>query len=325
MPLTSTLPLHEMGNLCREDESVEINEQDLRPGAGVLCEIKGKTYPVEVIAFQDGGDHALVETGQEPVKDKSKMMHDSGGGDDSTRQWQEPVKDKSKMMHDSDDGDDSTRRRQEPVKDKSKMMYDSDDDDDRTRRRQEPVNKQLKRVGSIATSSESTGRKLKENTEQRKRILLGALHEPATVSTEWATIALLRSINNKLSEIVEEMPLPRSKAQEPRFLPMQRETFYEEDDWYNGVNLTLIPKRIYIWLVASRHIFSKRELKESLLFPSLKSCKPSLCPEKVQRIIATIKRQFPTEHFDLSVFTQKANQKCRDTTHNYPEGKPEVP
>ncbi|KAL5510321.1 hypothetical protein EMCRGX_G005849 [Ephydatia muelleri] len=65
---------------------------------------------------------------------------------------------------------------------------------------------------------------------------------------------------------------------------------------------------------------SKRELGESHLFSSLKSTKPALCQEKVERIIAIMKKQFPTEPFDLQVFTQKANQKCRDaaTMHRPP-------
>lgn len=41
-----------VGNLSKEEESVEISAQDLQPGAGVLCDVKGKTFPVEVVAFQ---------------------------------------------------------------------------------------------------------------------------------------------------------------------------------------------------------------------------------------------------------------------------------
>ena len=40
-------------------------------------------------------------------------------------------------------------------------------------------------------------------------------------------------------------------------------------------------------------------------------------------ITAIMKKQFPTEPFDLQVFTQKANQKCRDaaTMHQPPPPK----
>ncbi|KAL5468769.1 hypothetical protein EMCRGX_G029885 [Ephydatia muelleri] len=60
-----------------------------------------------------------------------------------------------------------------------------------------------------------------------------------------------------------------------------------------------------------------KELGESLLFSSLKSNKPALCQEKVERIIERMKKQFPTESFDLQVFTHKANQNCRDASCRY--------
>jgi hypothetical protein len=56
---------------------------------------------------------------------------------------------------------------------------------------------------------------------------------------------------------------------------------------FNGVNLKLIPKKnIYTYGLALLDVFfAKRELGESLLFSSLKSTKPALCQEKVERII----------------------------------------
>ena len=39
-------------NLSKEDESECITAEDLRPGVGLLCDVKGKTYPIEVVAFQ---------------------------------------------------------------------------------------------------------------------------------------------------------------------------------------------------------------------------------------------------------------------------------
>eukprot|EP00731_Ephydatia_muelleri_P034526 Em0064g8a len=88
-----------------------------------------------------------------------------------------------------------------------------------------------------------------------------------------------KSINNKLSEIVEEMPLPRRKAQELRFLQMQP---YTVGKCLRYLNMSLLAQ-----------IKSNRSI---------------------------MKKQFPTEPFDLQVFTQKANQKCRDaaTMHRPP-------
>ncbi|KAL5496316.1 hypothetical protein EMCRGX_G012575 [Ephydatia muelleri] len=89
---------------------------------------------------------------------------------------------------------------------------------------------------------------------------------------------------------------------------------------FNDVNLKLIPKKknIYIYGLALLDVFfAKQELGEALLFSSLKSTKPALCQEKVERIIEIMKKQFPTESLDLQVFTHKANQKCRDASRHY--------
>eukprot|EP00731_Ephydatia_muelleri_P037360 Em0449g1a len=129
-------------------------------------------------------------------------------------------------------------------------------------------------------------------------------------------ITLLMSINGKLSHILDHISeQAKSVSKKENSAVEFAQESHNEEDWFNGVNLTLIPKRnIYTYGLSLLDIFfSKKELRESLLFPSMKSPKPSLCPEKVQRIIATIKRQFPTEPFDLAVFTTKANQKCRDS------------
>eukprot|EP00731_Ephydatia_muelleri_P024684 Em0016g955a len=133
--------------------------------------------------------------------------------------------------------------------------------------------------------------------------------------SEQSQITLLMSINGKLSHILDHISeQAKSVSKKENSAVEFAQESRNEEDWFNGVNLTLIPKRnIYTYGLSLLDIFSKKELRESLLFPSMKSPKPSLCPEKVQRIIATIKRQFPTEPFDLAVFTTKANQKCRDS------------
>ncbi|KAL5486489.1 hypothetical protein EMCRGX_G018976 [Ephydatia muelleri] len=194
------------------------------------------------------------------------------------------------MRRNSDGGDaassDSTRRRQEPQWKQADMWRSSDDGDAASsdRQRQEPL----------------------QSVEQHKRaILLDAIQGATSshVSSDWArfsgheqspslkSITLLMSINGKLSHILDHI------SEQAKSVSMV---------------LTLIPKRnIYTYGLSLLDIFfSKKELRESLLFPSMKSPKPSLCPEKVQRIIATIKRQFPTVPIDLAVFTTKANQKC---------------
>eukprot|EP00731_Ephydatia_muelleri_P004464 Em0002g640a len=134
--------------------------------------------------------------------------------------------------------------------------------------------------------------------------------------SEQSQITLLMSINGKLSHILDHISeQAKSVSKKENSAVEFAQESRNEEDWFNGVNLTLIPKRnIYTYGLSLLDIFfSKKELRESLLFPSMKSPKPSLCLEKVQRIIATIKRQFPTEPFDLAVFTTKANQKCRDS------------
>eukprot|EP00731_Ephydatia_muelleri_P012179 Em0006g1073a len=227
------------------------------------------------------------------------------------------------MRRNSDGGDaassDSTRRRQEPQWKQADMWRSSDDGDAASsdRQRQEPL----------------------QSVEQHKRaILLDAIQGATSshVSSDWARfsslksfssseseqsqnqemITLLMSINGKLSHILDHISeQAKSVSKKENSAVEFAQESRNEEDWFNGVNLTLIPKRnIYTYGLSLLDIFfSKKELRESLLFPSMKSPKPSLCPEKVQRIIATIKRQFPTEPFDLAVFTTKANQKCRDS------------
>ena len=43
-------------NLSKEDESN--TAEDLCPGAGLLCDAKGKTYPIEVVIFQGKNKNA---------------------------------------------------------------------------------------------------------------------------------------------------------------------------------------------------------------------------------------------------------------------------
>ncbi|KAL5494050.1 hypothetical protein EMCRGX_G015320 [Ephydatia muelleri] len=203
---------------------------------------------------------------------------------DSTRRRQEvlPQWKQGDMRRNSDGGDaassDSTRRRQEPQWKQADMWRSSDDGDAASsdRQRQEPL----------------------QSVEQHKRaILLDAIQGATSshVSSDWARVHYtVMSINGKLSHILDHI------SEQAKSVSMV---------------LTLIPKRnIYTYGLSLLDVFfSKKELRKSLLFPSMKSPKPSLCPEKVQRIIATIKRQFPTEPIDLAVFTTKANQKCRDS------------
>ncbi|KAL5484528.1 hypothetical protein EMCRGX_G021045 [Ephydatia muelleri] len=234
------------------------------------------------------------------------------------------------MRRNSDGGDaassDSTRRRQEPQWKQADMWRSSDDGDAASsdRQRQEPQWKQAdvwcSTGGGDAASSDSTRRRQKplQSVEQHKRaILLDAIQGATSshVSSDWARITLLMSINGKLSHILDHISeQAKSVSKKENSAVEFAQESRNEEDWFNGVNLTLIPKRnIYTYGLSLLDIFSKKELRESLLFPSMKSPKPSLCPEKVQRIIATIKRQFPTEPFDLAVFTTKANQKCRDS------------
>ena len=49
---TGKVFLTKVCNLSKEDESDCLTAEDLTPGAGLLCDVKGKTYPIEVVAFQ---------------------------------------------------------------------------------------------------------------------------------------------------------------------------------------------------------------------------------------------------------------------------------
>ncbi|KAL5491848.1 hypothetical protein EMCRGX_G017213 [Ephydatia muelleri] len=40
-------------NLSREDQAESLTIEDLKVGAGLLCDVKGKMYPVEVLEFED--------------------------------------------------------------------------------------------------------------------------------------------------------------------------------------------------------------------------------------------------------------------------------
>ena len=39
-------------NLSREDQAESLTIEDLKVGAGLLCDVKGKMYPVEVLEFE---------------------------------------------------------------------------------------------------------------------------------------------------------------------------------------------------------------------------------------------------------------------------------
>eukprot|EP00731_Ephydatia_muelleri_P012746 Em0007g56a len=228
----------------------------------------------------------------------------------------------------SDDGDaassDSTRRRQEPQWKQADMWRSTGGGDaassDSTRRRQEPLQsvEQHKRAILLdaiqgATSSHVSSDWARFSGHEQSPSLKSQF---SSSESEQSQITLLMSINGKLSHILDHISeQAKSVSKKENSAVEFAQESRNEEDWFNGVNLTLIPKRnIYTYDLSLLDIFfSKKELRESLLFPSMKSPKPSLCPEKVQRIIATIKRQFPTEPFDLAVFTTKANQKCRDS------------
>ena len=59
-------------------------------------------------------------------------------------------------------------------------------------------------------------------------------------------------------------------------------------------------------------LFTKDELKGSLLFKSKKSDKPALDQQRVEKLLGCIDKRFG-EKWDIKKFTAKANQKCRDT------------
>ena len=39
-------------NLSKEDQAESLTIEDLKVGAGLLCDVKGKMYPVEVLEFK---------------------------------------------------------------------------------------------------------------------------------------------------------------------------------------------------------------------------------------------------------------------------------
>ena len=39
-------------NLSKEDQAESLTIEDLKVGAGLLCDVKGKMYPVEVLEFE---------------------------------------------------------------------------------------------------------------------------------------------------------------------------------------------------------------------------------------------------------------------------------
>lgn len=61
--------------------------------------------------------------------------------------------------------------------------------------------------------------------------------------------------------------------------------------------------------------FTKDELASSLLFKSKKSTKQALDHGKVEKLLGCIRKRYGDE-WDLKSFTQKTNQKCRDSKPN---------
>eukprot|EP00731_Ephydatia_muelleri_P034715 Em0073g12a len=162
-------------NLSKEDQAESLTIEDLKVGAGLLCDVKGKMYPVEVLEFEDGCADAS----------EKDVVHSLMG----------PSTISKVKIHDSGD-------------------------------------------------------------QSKRAVLLHAIEGSA--STLEATSS---------SSYFKQSPKQMSPS------------------------------------------FNSSESQNS---NAAQSTKPALCQDKVERIIAIMKKQFPTEPFDLQVFTHKANQKCRD-------------
>ncbi|KAL5503562.1 hypothetical protein EMCRGX_G010529 [Ephydatia muelleri] len=182
-------------NLSKEDQAESLTIEDLKVGAGLLCDVKGKMYPVEVLDEKD-----VVHSLMGPSTISKVKIHDSG----------------DQLPHPS-------YFKQSP-----------------------------KQMSPSFNSSESQ-------------------------NSNAAQLTLLRSINGKMSQILEHITAGPDQVKpilcKEENSGQETRSSSDEEDW---------------------------------------STKPALCQDKVERIIAIMKKQFPTEPFDLQVFTQKANQKCRD-------------
>ncbi|KAL5515032.1 hypothetical protein EMCRGX_G000143 [Ephydatia muelleri] len=221
-------------NLSKEDQAESLTIEDLKVGAGLLCDVKGKMYPVEVLEFE-GHEKDVVHSLMGPSTISKVKIHDSG--DQSKR---------AVLLH-AIEGSASTLE---------------------------------------ATSSSSY---FKQSPKQMSPSFNSSESQNSNAAQTEEMLTLLRSINGKMSQILEHITAGPDQVK-----PMKK---------------TLVKRHA---VPVMRKIGSMVELGESLLFSSLKSTKPALCQDKVERIIAIMKKQFPTEPFDLQVFTQKANQKCRD-------------
>ena len=62
-------------------------------------------------------------------------------------------------------------------------------------------------------------------------------------------------------------------------------------------------------------LFTKEELASSLIFPSKKSDKPALDPQRVQQLLNFVDKWY-ADNWDLKTLTTKANHKCRDSKLN---------
>ena len=62
-------------------------------------------------------------------------------------------------------------------------------------------------------------------------------------------------------------------------------------------------------------LFTKEELKNSLLFKSKKSQKRALDETKVNKLLTLLAKRFGNA-FSMQILTAKINQKCRDSTRH---------
>eukprot|EP00731_Ephydatia_muelleri_P007560 Em0003g1808a len=69
-------------NLSKEDQAESLTIEDLKVGAGLLCDVKGKMYPVEVLEFEDGcadaSEKDVVHSLMGPSTISKVKIHDSG-------------------------------------------------------------------------------------------------------------------------------------------------------------------------------------------------------------------------------------------------------
>ena len=87
------------------------------------------------------------------------------------------------------------------------------------------------------------------------------------------------------------------------------------DALINGINVLRLPARdAYAFALQLLDVlFTKEELASSLLFKSKESEKPGLDKARVKQLMTLVDKRFGNS-WDLKTLTQKANQKCRDSS-----------